>query len=157
MAYVLDTNIVSEFMKKNANHGVIDWAQDHNSELYLTSITLLELNFGIMRMPEGKRRSAYREIVDAITKECAEHVYDFDSFSAYLCAKLRCDAESSGRPPQLTDCMIAAICQRNDATLVTHNTKDFEHFNIPLVDPFDYESETLKRLKREEAERKGRS
>lgn len=32
------------------------------------------------------------------------------------------------------------ICQHNDATLVTHNTKDFEHFSIPLLDPFDYES-----------------
>ena len=153
MAYILDTNIISEFMKEKANPQVIDWAQDHNEDLFLTTVSLMELNYGIMRMPEGKRKHTYREIADAITKECRDRIYSFDSFSAFLCAKLRCEAAAIGRPPQISDCMIAAICQRNNATLATHNVKDFEHYGIPLVDPFNYESETLKRLRREEAER----
>ena len=153
MPYVLDTNIVSEFMKPCPNYGVIDWTQDHPEDLFLTSVTIMELYFGAMRLPEGARKRELLEIIDAIVKDCKDHLYCFDDFSAYLCAKLRCEAESTGRPPQIADAMIAAICQRNDATLVTHNTKDFEHFGIPLLDPFDYESETLKRLKREEATR----
>ena len=153
MVYVLDTNIISEFVKKNANAGVIDWAQDHNEQLFITTVSIMELNYGIMRMPDGKRKGMLQEVINAIVEECADRVYPLDSFSAYLCAKLRCKAEALGRPPQIADCMIAAICQRNNATLVTHNTKDFEHYGIPLIDPFDYESDTLKQLRIREAER----
>ena len=148
MNYVLDTNIISEFMKPNPDFGALCWAQDHSEEMYLTSITLMELQYGLMRMPEGKRKKQLKEHIEAITRECAERLYDFDGFSAYYCAELRCKAQSVGFTPQIADCMIAAICQRNGATLVTHNTKDFQCYEIDMIDPFGYESETLKELRR---------
>ena len=45
--------------------------------------------------------------------------------------------------------MIAAICLRNDAVLATRNTKDFADLGVKLTNPFEYESETLKRLRKE--------
>ena len=153
MKYVLDTNIISEFMKPEPNFGALCWAQDHTDELFLTSITILELQYGVMCMPEGKRKQIYKEYIEGVTKDCVDRLFDFDSFSAYLCARLRCKAKAVGFTPQLPDAMIAAICQRNDATLVTHNVKDFEAYDIDVFDPFDYESDMLKELRRREAER----
>lgn len=147
MIYILDTNIISEFMKPRANYGVIDWAQDHNSELFITTVTIMELQYGIMRMPDGKRKRALFEAINAITKECADRTLVFDGFSAYLCADMRCQAQRTGFTPQIADCMIAAICKRNDAVLVTHNVKDFESYGIELFDPFDYESPLMKELR----------
>jgi hypothetical protein len=50
--------------------------------------------------------------------------------------------------------MIAAICKRNDAVLVTHNVKDFDYVDgLEIIDPFTYESPLLAELKRREAER----
>ena len=91
--------------------------------------------------------------MDVISKECADRIAVFDSFSAYLCARLHAKAKSEGRQGTIEDCMIAAICQRNNAILVTHNVKDFEHYSIEVFDPFGYESDTLKELRRREAER----
>ena len=154
MNYVLDTNIISEFTKPRPNPSVIDWAHDHNEEIFLNTVTLYELYYGIFCMPEGKLKKGLLETIDAIAEECSDRILGLDAFGSYLCAKMRSDAQRHGRQVTVEDAMIAAICQRNNATLVTHNTKDFEHFNIPLVDPFDYESETLKQLRREEAARR---
>ena len=150
MAYVLDTNIVSEFMRPNPNFETICWAQDHIDDVLITTVTIMELRYGIMKLPEGKRKIKLKSALDAIMKDCKERVLDFDSFSAYLCASLRHKAQSVGRVPQISDCMIAAICKRNDAALVTHNVKDFDYLDIEVIDPFEYESETLKDLKKRE-------
>lgn len=148
MLYVADTNIVSEPLKPNPDGKAIDWMQDHADCICLTTVTLMEMHFGIMRLPEGKRKRALYERIRAISEDCRDRILPFDSFSAYLCADLRCKAQAAGRVPQLADIMIAAICKCNNAILATHNTRDFGYLDIELVDPFEYESEALKRLRR---------
>ena len=153
MRYVVDTNIISEIFKPRPNDKTIDWMQDHVGSIYLTTITLLELYYGALRLPEGKRRRTLYEHIKVIAQDCKDNTFDFDSFSAYLCAEMRVKAQAAGRTPQIADLMIAAICKRHNAVLATHNTKDFDYLGIELIDPFDYESQTLKRLRREEQER----
>ena len=150
--YVADTNIISEFMNPRASDSVINWAQDFGENLFITTLTVMEINYGIMRLPDSKRTRTLRKQIDAIMNDCTDRVLEFDGYSAYLCAQLRCSAAAAGRTPQLTDCMIAAICQRNEATLVTRNVKDFECFGINIVNPFEYESPTLVALKARKAE-----
>ena len=151
---VIDTNVISEVMKLRMDDHVLDWFHDNSGELYLTSLTVMELNYGIMRLPKGKRRDALRKHLDSIMRDCKDRILDFDSFSGYICADLRCKAQAIGYTPQIADCMIAAICMRNNATLVTHNVKDFDYIDdLEIVDPFTYESPVLAKLKRREAER----
>ena len=151
MRYVLDTNILSEVTRKHPNFEVICWIQDHVEDVFTTSITIKELYYGLFLMPEGKRRRVLKETIDAIVKECSDRTFPYDAFCAYLCAELQASARSIGRSTALEDCMIAAICKRNNATLVTRNVKDFEYFGIDVVNPFEYESPTLAELKRREA------
>lgn len=145
--YVADTNIVSELMKKNPSHEVISWFQDHENEVYLTSMTVKELYYGMLRLPDGKRKSHLREALTAIIAECADKTLSFDGYCGYLCAELHQRAVSQGRTPTIEDLMIAAICLRHDAILATRNAKDFADLGLNLTNPFDYESETLQRLK----------
>jgi len=105
----------------------------------------------MLRLPEGKRKSLLRESLTAIIMECADKTLSFDGYCGYLCAELHQRAVSQGRTPTIEDLMIAAICLRNDAVLATRNAKDFEDLGLTLVNPFEYESETLKRLKKEQA------
>ena len=152
--YVLDTNIISEITKPKMNDNVLDWFHDHGDGLRITSVTIMELNYGIMRLPDGRRKDSLRTHVDSIVKDCADMILGFDGFSAYLCADLRCKAQAAGRTPEIADCMIAAICKRNNAVLVTHNVKDFDYVDgLEIIDPFTYESPLLAELKRREAER----
>ena len=151
MKYVMDTNIVSEFLKPHPNQNAIWWAQDHNPDLLLNAVSIQELYFGLFTMPDGKRKESLKESIDAIVEECTDRILPFDAFTGYLCAEMHAFAKASGRPGTVEDLMIAAICKRNNAVLATHNTKDFDYLGIEVVDPFEYESETMKELRRREA------
>ena len=152
MIYVLDTNVISEIMKPRPNHETVSWIQDHNADCYTTSITIEELYYGANIMPKGKRRDSIREHIDAIVRECNTRTLDFDGFSGYLCGEIRAKSRAQGRAITLEDAMIAAICKRHDATLVTHNVKDFDYMDVKLLDPFDYNPPILAELRRREAE-----
>lgn len=137
MTYIADTNVVSELVKKEPSQKVIDWFWDHEGEIYLTSITVMELYRGILRLPKGKRREKLSTALKAIMMDCADKTLSFDPYSAYLCAHLCNDAVNSGRTPSIEDMMIASISKRNNAVLATRNTKDFDYLEIDLINPFE--------------------
>ena len=154
MMYVVDTNVISELFKPNPCHNVIWWMQDHNESIYLNAVTLHELHYGIGLLPEGRRKRIYLEKANAIAQECINRILPFDAFSGHLSGTLHAEARQAGRQGSTEDCMIAAICERHGATLATRNVKDFAHYGIKVVNPFEYESETLKMLRAREAQRK---
>lgn len=150
MRYVLDTNIISEFLKPDPNQNAIWWAQDYNADLLLNVVSIQELYFGIFTMPDGKRKARLKESIDAIVQECTDRILPFDAFAGYLCAEMHALANAAGRPGTIEDLMIAAICKRNEVVLATHNVKDFDYLGIEIVDPFEYESDLMKELRRRE-------
>lgn len=136
MRYVADTNVVSELMKREPSLRVVDWLMDHNGQIYLTSITVKELYFGMLRLPDGKRKKLLDKAITGIVMDCSDKTFPFDAFCGYLCAKLHSQAVASGHTPTIEDLMIASICQRNDAVLVTRNVKDFDYLGLEVVNPF---------------------
>ena len=152
MKYVLDTNIISEIAKPQPNDNTINWIQDHTDDVAITAVSLEELYYGISIMPEGKKKLKLKESIDSIVKDCTDRTLPFDAFCGYLCAKARADAQKAGRVGTIEDFMIAAICMRHNAALITRNVKDFDYIDgLEVIDPFTYESPVLARLKRREA------
>lgn len=137
MNYVVDTNVVSELMRPQPSENVIDWFCDHEGQVWLTSITVKELYFGMLRLPEGKRKERLRQAITSIVMDCSSKTYSFDAFSAFLCAELHEQALSQGKAPAIEDLMIAAICKRNDCALATRNVKDFDYLAIDVINPFE--------------------
>ncbi len=135
---VLDTNVISETMRRTPDAAVIDWL-DHQprSELYLCAPVLAELCYGIARLEESQRKlgllRAYRQI---ITESFEGRVLPFDAHAAELYGDLVAKLESDGRAIDVIDAMIAAIAQSNAATLATRNTAHFADTGLALVDPF---------------------
>jgi predicted nucleic acid-binding protein len=135
---VLDTNIVSETMRRTPNAAVIDWLdRQPRSELYLCAPVLAELCYGIARLEESQRKlgllRAYRQIIaDAFEGR----VLPFDTQAAEVYGELVAKLESSGKAIDVIDAMIAAIAQSNAATLATRNTAHFADTGLALVDPF---------------------
>ena len=133
---VLDTNIISETLKQEADKGVIAWLIQNQEDLYLTAITIGELLQGAYRLPAGKRRENLLIAIERIVNGYDGRILAYDGLAARVYAEMQDISYRSGRVLTVEDGMIAAICSSANAVLATHNTKDFLHLDVVLVDPF---------------------
>ncbi|CAG2161336.1 type II toxin-antitoxin system VapC family toxin [Cupriavidus numazuensis] len=135
---VLDTNVLSELMRAEAEPAVIDWLDRQAPDaLTITAVTAAELLYGIARLPDGRRKSRLREAaLEILDEEFAERVLPFDENAAVHYAALVSQRERAGRPISMADAQIAAICRHHAATLATRNGKDFEGVGVVLANPW---------------------
>jgi predicted nucleic acid-binding protein len=134
---VLDTNVTSELMKPAPSPAVSDWVRSHDTtELCTTSITLAEIGYGILRLPDGHRKELLQAAAAEVFSAFSEQVLSFDAPAALHYARIVSERESAGAPIDGFDAQIAAICQVHDAALATRNVKDFDHVGIVVVDPW---------------------
>ena len=127
---ILDTNIVSELLRPVPEPKVEAWlaAQDRG-KVYLTAISEAELRYGMTILPDGKRRDALTEAVDAMLRGNFQgRILPFDSTAA--------ERRGAGRPISQFDCQITAIGRAQGATVATRNAKDFEGCGIEIIDPW---------------------
>ncbi len=135
---VLDTNAVSEVMLATPNPTVQEWFDRQSAEdLWITSVTLAELLYGIERLPDGKRKVGMHEALDRVLIGAfSQRVLAFDELSARQYATLVANRFAIGRPISVQDAQIAAICRLTGAILATRNTKDFEETGVVLINPW---------------------
>lgn len=137
MLYIADTNVISELVKKEPSPNVLGWCESHENELALTVVTIEEMHFGALMLPEGKRRTKLLETIAQIIDVYESRTFSFDARAVLECARLHRKAIAAGRTPTIEDLMIAAICICQDATLATRNVRDFDYLGIRLVNPFE--------------------
>ena len=135
---VLDTNVISEVMKPSPSAFVLDWLNQENSErLYLTSVSLGEIEYGLRILPEGHRR---RELQDRFRRFVASafalRVLGYDEQAAQFYGEVMAARRALGRPMSALDGQIAAIAKAHGAAVATRNIRDFEHCGVELMDPF---------------------
>ena len=135
---VLDTNVLSELMRREADQNLLRWIGGLDvSEICTTTITQAEILTGIAVLPDGRRRSSFQAAAEGIfSKFQSGHIFAFDSAAAEKFAKVVAQRRSSGRPVQTFDAQIAAICKSRGAKLATRNTRDFEDCGIELINPW---------------------
>ena len=138
MSFLLDTNVVSEWMKPRPNPGVVTWLEDVDEDrVFLSVITLSELRYGIERMADGKRR---RRLADWLESELPMRfegrVLVVDQSVADVCGRLVARSEAIGRPVQAMDAFIAATATVHGLTVVTHNASDFEFIVRRVLNPW---------------------
>jgi len=134
---VLDTNIISETLKKQPDDRVIAWLLQNQESLYLSAVTIGELWEGAYRLPTGKRRENLLRALERITGAYANRLLSYDGAAAQAYALMQDKARRGGRTLTVEDGMIAAICATAHVTLATRNTKDFQYLGIALVNPFE--------------------
>lgn len=135
---VLDTNIVSETMRRIPNPAVVGWLDTQPaSDLYISAPVLAELSYGIARLANSRRKAgllrAYSQIV---AQTFNGRILPFDAQAAEAYGDLVAELERAGRSIDVMDAMIAAIAQTYSATLATRNTDHFRHIGVALLNPF---------------------
>ena len=135
---LLDTNIVSEFMKTNPDTRVMDWLNARAKiDFHLCTPVIAEIRYGIAQLPDGKRKDNMLVAFERLEAETfAGRILPFDHRAAHCYAELRATRRSTGKPMSVMDAMIAAIALAHAMTLATRNVRDFEGLGVPLVDPF---------------------
>ena len=138
--YLIDTNVISELTKPLPDSTVVDWfANTPLQSVYISAVTLCEMQRGLALMPAGKRKNALKTALDAVIQEdFAQRCLSLDARCAPLYGALAAGQQQQGRACSAEDAMIAAIALANQLTLVTRNTKDFEGIdNLVLLNPWN--------------------
>lgn len=135
---LLDTNVLSEFMLDSPRAAVTNWLdQQPRQSIWTTSVTVMELRFGLFNMSPGKRQSAFVSALSRLLEEKIEsRVAPFDLAAAYHAAELMALRRRAGRPGEMRDTMIAGIAIATRATLATRNTSHFSDLSISVVNPW---------------------
>ncbi|MCI5122563.1 MAG: type II toxin-antitoxin system VapC family toxin [Candidatus Electrothrix sp. AUS4] len=136
---LLDTNVVSEVMRPNPSENVLHWLNQQNSgRLFISSITIAEICYGLRVLPIGKRRQQLETRFEAfVAQGFYQRILDFDESAARAYAELMGICKEKGYPMSFPDGQIAAVAQINRLTLATRNIRDFVACGIELINPFD--------------------
>ena len=134
---ILDTNILSALMRQTPDRQVIAWLDEQpRTSIWTTSVTILEIRFGLQIMVAGKRRSLLMQAFETALDKMGHRIASFDDVAATHAAELMAARQRKGRPGDLRDTMIAGIVLARHATLATRNTGHFEDLSLPVVNPW---------------------
>lgn len=135
---ILDTNVVSETMRPSSSAIVLNWwSRQQSGALFITTVTVAEILYGIELLPHGKRRVALLAGAEQMFgKVLAGRILPFDEDAARAFPEIAIRRRAQGRPIPDLDAQIAAIAHSRGAVLATRNTADFEGCGVRLVNPW---------------------
>jgi predicted nucleic acid-binding protein len=135
---LVDTNVISEPLRKTPDAVVIEWIDAQALEtLYLSAITVAELRFGVASLPAGKRRDRLHESMEnRVLPLFTGRVLAFDLPASQAYAQLMSRARAAGLAIGAADGYIAATAAANRMAVATRDAAAFEAAGIPVIDPW---------------------
>lgn len=134
---ILDTNVISELMHPAPDANVVGWVdRQSGGSIWITSITIFEVTFGLETMVSGRKQTALRHSFEALRRRLQEKIALFDESAAVETAELMAARQKAGRPRDLRDTMIAGIVVAHHATLATRNVSHFSDISAAVVNPW---------------------
>lgn len=135
---VLDTNVVSEFMRPEPEERVVAWLDAvPDQDVWTASIVIAEIAAGIALLPNGSRRRRLADALDAMRDLFADRILTFDTMAALEYGAIIARRSRMGRPISIADGQIAATAAVNGGVLATRNTSDFAGLDIETIDPWN--------------------
>jgi predicted nucleic acid-binding protein len=128
VSFLLDTNVVSEWVKQRPDPGVVEWlAKADEDRIFLSVVTFAELRRGISLLLPGRRRASLeRWLAGELPARFEGRVLPVDEETAVTWGDIVAARQKAGRPVAAMDGLIAATARVHDLDLVTRNTRDFE-------------------------------
>ena len=133
--FVVDTNVVSELTRQTPESRVLAFLAGHDN-LWLSTVVLHELDFGVGLLPPGRRRDGIRAVLSAFATEYEDRILPVGRSEARQAAALRARAHGSGRVMDPGDAFIAGTAIANDLSVATRNVRDFDGLGLGVIDPW---------------------
>lgn len=134
----LDTNVISESLRKAPGAAVMEWLVRNDAELALPTVTIAEIAFGIAKIRSDRRAAGLEQGLTAWRHRFADRIFAFTEVAALAYGDIMSAAQRQGRPMSAPDGMIAAIAHTNGGSLATRNIEDFATTGLKLVNPWDF-------------------
>lgn len=135
MKFLVDANVLSEPTKPAPAARVVAWLRRNESELVVNPIILGEIEYGILLLPSGRRRTRLQQwFAQGIQRMRS---LDLDARAASAWATLLARLKKKGVAMPIKDSLIAATALAHRLTVVTRNTDDYRHAGVSLVNPFE--------------------
>lgn len=136
MSYLVDTNVLSEAARPKPDPKVVAWLRRHESEIYISAITIGEIRRGIERLPDGKRQLALRTWLQSLGDRMRGRILSFNTGTAHVWGQLKAEWDRAGISVPSIDSQLVATAHRHKLTIVTRNVRDFEPTGVKVENPF---------------------
>lgn len=134
----LDTNVVSETMRKSPDEAVIAWLVRHDAELALPTVTIAEIAFGIAKLKPDQRAARLERGLADWRHRFAGRIFGLTEEAALAYGEIMGTASRQGHGMTAPDGMIAAITRVNRGRLATRNLSDFKTTALDLISPWTF-------------------
>lgn len=134
----LDTNVVSETLKKAPNEAVIAWLVRYDAELALPTVTIAEIAFGIEKIRPDQRAARLEQGLMDWRRRFADRIFGLTEEAALAYGEIMGTAARQGRGMSAPDGLIAAIARVNGGSLATRNITDFTTTGLEIISPWDF-------------------
>jgi hypothetical protein len=135
---VVDTNVLSEFMRPQPAPQVVHWLETAPTRsLALTAVSVMEITYGVSRLPAGQRKNATRDRWEGIQAAWMGTFLAIGMAESVAAGEVLGARAALGRPMATADAQLAGVCIAWRAALATRNTRDFEGLGIELINPWD--------------------
>lgn len=135
--YLLDTNVVSEVVRSTPHLRVVAFLMEHD-DLWLSSIVIHELEYGLQLMAHGQRRASLQDGLLGFIAEYEDHILPVERVGAEWAARFRAQAQRSGRTLDLGDALIAGTAKTHDLAVATRNVRDFDSLGVTVINPWEF-------------------
>ena len=134
---LLDTNVLSETIKPDAAPAVRQWLNQQAIEtLYLSSISVAEMTFGIGAIPKGRRRDALSATARDAFALFESRILPFDVHAALRYGELAVNSRKTGKGFPIPDGYIAAIASARGFAVATRDDSAFKAAGLKVINPW---------------------
>ena len=138
MSFLLDTNVVSEWVRPQPDRNVISWlAEVDEDRVFISVISFAEIRRGVEMLPAGRRRERLATwLAEELSVRFEERILDIDPRVAETWGVVMARGQKIGLTLGSMDAFVAATARAHGLTLATRNVKDFQRLGISLLDPW---------------------
>lgn len=138
MNALLDTCVISELRKLVPDKSVLTWFQSCDPDkLYVSALSIGELYYGILLLPEGNKKTDIRIWFDQVVESFSTRLLSINVTVSTIWGSMRCQAREKGVALPVIDGLLAATAEAHRLVLVTRNTKDMAATGVDLFNPWD--------------------
>ena len=138
MKFLLDTCVISEFVKPRPDPGLVAWLEDNDEDQMAISVaSIAEIQSGISRLPKTDRRADLEGWLNHdLIPRFESRILPIDLSTAIVWGDAMGRAKRIGQPVPQIDALLTAVCRVRALALVTRNANDFENFDLKVVNPW---------------------